>query len=148
MVFPDEQHNASPRYGMPYVDASFAPWIRTVEQCSLEDYGAMLLPARKLSTHAFNALKETLKGWLTMLLGNPSEMATRSSLPPVLLHRNASLRQHCWKTSNCFTREWDVYKVQGKSTTGIGRPSYFKTHPRRQTGRSKIDKKRSWSKAA
>lgn len=118
MVFPMKQHNAITEImAMPYVDASFGAMDPDqLSNVSLEDYARYVCCLREeLSTDAFNALKETLKGWLTMLLADPLRngdeiiVPTSSLYIEMLLSANTLLEDF-----KLFHREWDVYKVQGE----------------------------------
>jgi hypothetical protein len=118
MVFPMKQHNAITEImAMPYVDASFGAMDPDqLSNVSLEDYARYVCCLREeLSTQAFNALKETLKGWLTMLLADPLRngdeiiVPTSSLYIEMLLSANTLLEDF-----KLFHREWDVYKVQGE----------------------------------
>jgi len=116
MIFPMKQHNALTEImAMPYVDASFGAMDPDqLSNVSLEDYARYVCCLRnELSTDDFNALKETLKSWLTMLLEDPLRngdeiiVPTSSLYIEMLLSANTLLEDF-----KLFHREWDVYKVQ------------------------------------
>ncbi len=116
MVFPMKQHNAlTELMAMPYVDASFGAMDPDqLSNVSLEDYARYVCCLRKeLSEDEFSNLKETLKGWLEMLLEDPLRngdeiiVPTNSLYIEMLLSANSLLEDF-----KLFHREWDVYKVQ------------------------------------
>ncbi len=116
MVFPMKQHNALTEImAMPYVDASFGAMDPDqLSNVSLEDYARYVCCLREeLSENEFEALKETLKGWLKMLLEDPLRngdeiiVPTNSLYIEMLLSANSLLEDF-----KLFHREWDVYKVQ------------------------------------
>lgn len=116
MVFPMKQHNAlTELMAMPYIDASFGAMDPDqLSNVSLEDYARYVCCLRKqLSEDEFNNLKETLKGWLSMLLEDPLRngdeiiVPTNSLYIEMLLSANSLLEDF-----KLFHREWDVYKVQ------------------------------------
>jgi hypothetical protein len=116
MIFPMKQHNAITEImAMPYVDASFGAMDPDqLSNVSLEDYARYVCCLRaQLSADEFNALKDTLKGWLKMLLEDPLRngdeiiVPTSSLYIEMLLSANTLLEDF-----KLFHREWDVYKVQ------------------------------------
>ena len=118
MVFPLKQHNALTEImAMPYVDSSFGAMDPDqLSNVSLEDYARYVCCLRaELSEDEFNKLKETLKGWLEMLLQDPLRngdeiiVPTNSLYIEMLLSANSLLEDF-----KLFHREWDVYKVQAE----------------------------------
>lgn len=116
MAFPMKQHNALTEImAMPYVDASFGAMDPDqLSNVSLEDYSRYVCALRQeLSEEDFNALKDTLKGWLQMLLADPLRNGDEIIVPTTSLYiemmvSNNSLLED-FKLKH---REWDVYKVQ------------------------------------
>lgn len=116
IAFPMKQHNALTEImAMPYVDASFGAMDPDqLSNVSLEDYSRYVCCLRQeLSEEDFNALKDTLKGWLEMLLADPLRngdeiiVPTTSLYIEMLVSANSLLEDFKLKH-----REWDVYKVQ------------------------------------
>ena len=118
MVLPMKQHNAFTEImALPFVDASFGAMDPDqLSNVSLEDYARYVCCLReKLGKDKFDELKETLKGWLKMLLEDPLRngdeiiVPTNSLYIEMLLSANTLLEDF-----KLFHREWDVYKVQGE----------------------------------
>lgn len=116
IAFPMKNHNALTEImAMPYVDASFGAMDPDqLSNVSLEDYSRYVCCLRnELSESEFDALKTTLKDWLSMLLSDPLRngdeiiVPTTSLYIEMLVSANSLLEDFKLKH-----REWDVYKVQ------------------------------------
>lgn len=116
IAFPMKKHNALTEImAMPYVDATFGAMDPDqLSNISLEDYSRYVCALRQeLTEDEFNALKDTLKEWLEMLLADPLRngdeiiVPTSSLYIEMLVSANSLLEDFKLKH-----REWDVYKVQ------------------------------------
>lgn len=118
MVFPMKQHNAFTEImALPYVDASFGAMDPDqLSNVSLEDYARYVCCLReKLGEDKFDELKETLKGWLKMLLEDPLRNGDEIIVPTNSLYIEMFLSANTLlETFKQLHREWDVYKVQGE----------------------------------
>jgi len=116
MVFPMKQHNALTEImAMPYVDASFGAMDPDqLSNVSLEDFSRYVCCLRQeLSADDFNALKDTLKGWLKMLLEDPLRNGDEIIVPTSSLYIEMLLSSNTLlEDFKLLHREWDVYKVQ------------------------------------